>query len=65
MKVELNSAERLIILDALLHKPYAKKVQEPITPPAAGTYQAGAFPTKSPASRIRRFVSNNETCPGE
>ena len=32
MKVELNSQERLIILDALIHDPYVKKISEPDTP---------------------------------
>ena len=32
MKVELNSQERLIILDALIHDPYVKKILEPDTP---------------------------------
>ncbi len=32
MKVELNSAERLILLDALIHDGYVKKILGPDTP---------------------------------
>ncbi len=32
MKIELNSKERQILLDALIHEPYKDKVREPKTP---------------------------------
>ncbi len=32
MKLEFNSQERLILLDALIHKPYTKKILSPDTP---------------------------------
>ena len=32
MKIELNSKERQILLDALIHEPYVDKVRQPQTP---------------------------------